>query len=196
MADSATSRELTRTRTGHRISTSARRLTLERGFDGFTVAELAAESGVSRRTLFNYFPSKLDAVLGTAACVSPADLVVFTGGGPYGDLVEDLGVLAKPLLEEKALDQEYLDLGRRVLCFSPRVAAAAHQRFEEFAGQFVTLILEREGEQFGAARARLLVALLVAIYDAALSTQLAEPGDRTLAEHYDHMLHTARQLLC
>ena len=37
---------------------------LEHGLDGFTMEQLAERVGVSRRTLFYYFPAKDDAVLG------------------------------------------------------------------------------------------------------------------------------------
>src|SRR5262245_7061502 len=50
--------------TARRITVCAQRLTDERGFDGFTMDDLAEAAGLSRRTLFNYFPSKADAVLG------------------------------------------------------------------------------------------------------------------------------------
>ena len=63
--------------TAHRITGCAQRLTLERGLDGFTMDDLAALAEVSRRTLFNYFPGKDDAVLGgppvlNAGCSRPS----------------------------------------------------------------------------------------------------------------------------
>jgi AcrR family transcriptional regulator len=39
-------------------------MTAAHGFTGFTVEQLCDEVGVSRRTFFNYFPSKEDAVVG------------------------------------------------------------------------------------------------------------------------------------
>lgn len=38
------------------------RLAIERGFAGFTIAELVADVGVSRRTFSNYFASKADCI--------------------------------------------------------------------------------------------------------------------------------------
>ncbi|WP_336660643.1 TetR/AcrR family transcriptional regulator [Leucobacter sp. USHLN153] len=46
------------------LSTLARTWTAERGLAGYTVEELCEAAGVSRRTFFNYFASKEDAVLG------------------------------------------------------------------------------------------------------------------------------------
>lgn len=39
-------------------------LALEHGVDAISVADIAAAAGVSRRTFFNYFPSKEDALVG------------------------------------------------------------------------------------------------------------------------------------
>lgn len=46
----------------------ARTFTNERGLGGFTLEELCEAAGISRRTFFNHFASKDDAVLGIAKC--------------------------------------------------------------------------------------------------------------------------------
>ena len=67
VSESATGlRELKKVETTRRITLCAQRLTDERGLDGFTMDDLAEAAEVSRRTLFNYFPGKVDAVLGAA----------------------------------------------------------------------------------------------------------------------------------
>lgn len=50
--------------TAAKLTTVSRRLTAAHGLNGFTIEELCDEVGVSRRTFFNYFPSKEDAVIG------------------------------------------------------------------------------------------------------------------------------------
>ncbi|WP_328314515.1 TetR/AcrR family transcriptional regulator [Streptomyces sp. NBC_00442] len=56
-------RELKRQRTYESVSDTAVALFLERGFDGVSVAEVAAAAGISKPTLFRYFPAKEDLVL-------------------------------------------------------------------------------------------------------------------------------------
>ncbi|RVX41789.1 TetR family transcriptional regulator [Nonomuraea polychroma] len=56
-------RELQRRRVHEAISAAAVALFLERGFDEVPVTEIAAAAGVSKPTLFKYFPAKEDLVL-------------------------------------------------------------------------------------------------------------------------------------
>ncbi len=51
-------RERKRRETERQIRTAARHLFIEHGYDAVNVEQVAAEANVSRRTVFNYFPSK------------------------------------------------------------------------------------------------------------------------------------------
>ena len=59
-----TLRERKMRETAARLTSACRRLTAERGLNGFTVEEVCEEVDISRRTFFNYFPTKEDAVIG------------------------------------------------------------------------------------------------------------------------------------
>lgn len=187
-------REWKKVETGHRITLAAQRLTDERGLDGFTMEDLADAAEVSRRTLFNYYPSKIDAVLGTAPELPDEVVDRFRQGGPHGDLLEDLAELARAALAVKRPDRESVELGRRVLASEPRLLAAAHQRFEAITLEFTDLVLEREGTGFDPNRARLLLRMLLAILDHALGL-LVDDDTRTLAEIFDEQLALTRELL-
>lgn len=56
-------RERKKQRMYQEVSDTAVRLFLEKGFDAVSVAEIAAAAGISKPTLFRYFPSKEDLVL-------------------------------------------------------------------------------------------------------------------------------------
>ena len=57
-------RELKKQKTASELTSATRRFTAERGINGFTIEEVCAEVNVSRRTFFNYFATKDDAVIG------------------------------------------------------------------------------------------------------------------------------------
>ena len=173
-----------RLETALRITVAAQRLTERHGLDGFTLEDLAEVVGVSRRTLFNHVPGKLDAVLGPVPVLDEASAADFVAGGPSGDLVEDVVVLARSLVDGSGLSRDDLERGRRLLLGEPRLIARAHQRFDELSAAFGDLVLEREGEAFGRERALLLVRVLVCAWDVALDRLLAggQHGTDTFAD--------------
>jgi AcrR family transcriptional regulator len=195
VTQSAEPRDVRRQTTAHRISGCAQRLADEHGLDGFTMEDLADAAAVSRRTLFNYFPGKVDAVLGPGLHLPPEALEVFRSGGPQHDLVEDLTVLARTMLSEDLADRDVVGLHRRLLRANPRLLASAQERFELVSEQLVGEILTREGPAFDAARARVAIRVLSALFDVALDAFLTDPRQRELADHFADSLRTARELL-
>ena len=181
--------------TEQRIHRCALVLTDEHGLDGWTMEELAGAADVSRRTLFNYFPGKTDAVLGGPPELPPDALAAFDAGGPTGRLVDDLAALASALLAGKDLDPELAALGRRIVHRTPRLLAVVHERFEQVMQELVEHILRREGAGYGEARARLLLRLLGALLDDALHQVQAAPAGPTVLERFDRNIALARDLL-
>ncbi len=195
MKQSAPLLESRKRTTSHRISACAQALADRHGIDGFTLEDLAEAAAVSRRTLFNYFPSKLDAVLGPAPTIPESLLVEFRRGGPHHDLVEDLAALAHTMLADEAVGREEVALHRRLLRTNPRLLASAHERFEALSEQLVAEILVREGPSFDTARARVAVRVLVALFEVSLDLFLADQRNHELADHFIDSLRTARELL-
>jgi len=127
------------------LTDTARRLTIERGFSGFTVDEVCAEAGVSRRTFFNYFASKENAVYGFTEIdprlVELEDEFVDASGELIDDFVTVIlrrWDLLDPLSDAPALFA--------VIEHEPRLLKGAFERLAENERRDVALILRREGD--------------------------------------------------
>ncbi|HJE77056.1 MAG TPA: TetR/AcrR family transcriptional regulator [Brevibacterium epidermidis] len=87
-------RERKKRERGQALRRAAIDLALEKGYHNVTVEDICERCGVSRRTFFNYYSSKEEALLGRADTVfdeedQPA-IEEFEAGGPHGRLVADL----------------------------------------------------------------------------------------------------------
>lgn len=194
MTDVATKWEARRVETTRRLQRCALELTRDKGFDGWTMGDLAAAADVSRRTVFNYFDGKADVVLGPVHELPDATVAGFVAGGPTGRLFDDLVHLGTEAVDEKRADLDVVRLRRDLLCRDPHVTAMAHERFEEIIADATDLIRQREGEHYDANRARLLVRLLVTIFDSVVERtgpDLARP----LSDLIDEAVADARALL-
>ncbi len=98
-------RERRRVETYASLTDHARTFTVARGLNGFTIEELCEAVGVSRRTFFNYFATKEDAVLGVKS-VDPLKpfAQAFLDSGPVA-LADGFGSSA-----ELSLDRALLEL--------------------------------------------------------------------------------------
>ena len=161
--------------TEERITRDAQRLTVEKGFDGFTMDELAAASGVSRRTLFNHFASKTDAVLGNSPSIPPERLERFRDGLPHGHLVRDLGQLIAEMIADSSPSREEVQRLPHLLR-EPRLMEAVQQRFIETAERMTSLAALR-GETLSHQQSRMLVLVFGAVAHEALERIAA--GDST-----------------
>jgi AcrR family transcriptional regulator len=193
MRNSATSgrRASQRQQTAKRINTCAQQLAEQEGLDGFSMDDLADAAGVSRRTLFNYFPGKDAAVLGDPLELDPELTERFVAGGPTGHLVDDMVALIEPALGSEGFNRDDVARGRRLLAAEPRLMAAAHERFAVIGAEVVELVAAREGADHDPARARIVIHVLAVLFDSALTAFISDPR-RELQELFDDAIRIAR----
>lgn len=182
-----------REETARRIMLSAQRLATEHGLDGFTMDELAEAAGVARRTLFNYYPSKVDAYLGPPIEVPAEAMAAFASGGPTGNLGADLEHLAREVLAIEQPTREEMVLHRRLFQI-PRLVEAVHDRFAELAVDLQEAVRARGGEQLDQEGALLLIRVLLVVFDTAIDASIA--GDDTpLPDLFSRHFGILRRLL-
>lgn len=173
----------------------AQQLADEHGLDGFTMEDLAERVGVSRRTLFNYFPGKDDAVLGGMPEVDAELEATFRAGGPTGNLIDDLAAIVRSVLDAKDWTRDELARARRVMLANPRLIARSHRRLEEAVEAFMAAARERDGSDFDAHRSKAAVAVMLAVFHVALEHYLSDVRRRDLSALFAETLQTTRELL-
>lgn len=176
-------REAKRRATAHALAQGAFDLAVERGLDGFTIDDVAARAGYSRRTFANHFSCKEEAVTGLAI-------------ERLKDGLESMPTLPEdtPLLDWlRALAQHQLSGGMLPLLRRLHALAEEHRALEPYLAD-VQLQIRRTAQDAVAARAgigmsRLSARILVgAAYGALMSVldgsvPLRFPGDPEPPSH-------------
>ncbi|GAA3289770.1 TetR/AcrR family transcriptional regulator [Arthrobacter citreus] len=160
-------RERKRIATKVAIITAARSLTAARGVNGFTVEELCEKVGISRRTFFNYFPAKEDAILGSPADEIPADLAAeFIAGGAVSapgslspSLLADFVDFAVALMERMAMSRGEMTALKNALAAEPRLLHKVMHGSHEAEEALAALLSAREGLSAGDPRIQAALAL-------------------------------------
>jgi AcrR family transcriptional regulator len=170
--------------TASQLTTLSRRLTAQRGLNGFTIEELCDEVGISRRTFFNYFPSKEEAVIGVdetqeAERYSEAFLVRGSRGWPA--VVDDLVELAVDHVRAAEFGlAEHADfiaaVGRE-----PRLLARIMDISRDREQQLTELVARRERTTTGDLRAAAAVQVVGTVLRSAGARILDPDDDRDLA---------------
>ena len=146
-------RERKKQQTRQLIAATARRLFVERGFDGVTVAEVAREADVAEKTVFNYFPTKEDLFYSRLEAFEEELLAAVRERAPGATvlsacrdyLLAQRGVLAKksPGGDDEATRQ--IQAITRVITESPALLARERQVFARYAESLAALIAEETG---------------------------------------------------
>lgn len=90
-------RERNRLETWNAVHEAASSIALDDGLAAATIDAIAARAGISRRTFFNYFPTKEDAILGTQPPVVGEDVVARFRASGDDLLVRTVDLLASVL---------------------------------------------------------------------------------------------------
>jgi AcrR family transcriptional regulator len=147
---------------------AALRLVAERGLDAVSVEDIAERADVSPRTFFNYFPSKLDAVVG----IDPAaaqDLVEAFSTRPAGETpVQALRTVARQQAEDMAEEPELWPLRLQVIEANPALLARLAAAFGESERIMSAAIARRAGTATDALYPTLLASAAASVMRSAL----------------------------
>ena len=186
-----------RAATTAQLTSVSRRLTAERGLSGFTIEQLCDEVGISRRTFFNYFPSKDEAVLGVDESEEVERLAVsFLALGSRGwpAVLEDLVVLAGTMSEQLGITltdhTEFIGALER----EPRLLARALGMNREREQQIGELVAAREGVPATDVRVRATITLFATLMRSSVES-LLEAGNADLRAALETSLAALRDVL-
>lgn len=166
MSESAslTRAELRKRDTASQLTAVTRRLTADLGLTGFTIEQVCDEVGISRRTFFNYFPSKIEAILGID---ETAELVVFLerfhalGSRGWPAVIDDLISLAGEVLSMTAFSPEEHWQVMRAIEREPKLLARFMGAGREREELLLAIVAEREGVAVDDPHARAAVEIVV-----------------------------------
>ncbi|GAB3112894.1 TetR family transcriptional regulator [Streptomyces calidiresistens] len=192
----------TRRRRTHRdIRRAARELALERGVAAVTVDEIAAAAGVSRRTFFNYFRSKEDALLEAPPALAPDAVERFVHADDLS-FGAALAELVRGHARDIIRDPDGIATSHRLVRENPELAGFLLEMFAEAERALIAVFerrLTRTGEDIDP---RLAAALTGCVMRVAVECRRAEatPGDAptdpdALVAEVDRVLEGLRAVL-
>ncbi|MFF1946301.1 TetR family transcriptional regulator [Rhodococcus qingshengii] len=183
--------------TARGLTRVARQLTTERGFSGFTIEEVCAEVGVSRRTFFNYFTSKEKAFFGISTTrYESRNVERFLAAGPRGAaaLVDDLVALALGRWEISGLTAEDIDILTPAFEREPRLIGRLLELASEEESHDIELVQRREGWAASDLRAAVAVQLVGTLARSSVEEFLRIETDQDLPELMRSRLGALREL--
>ena len=168
------------------IADAAVRLALDGGLEAATVDAVSEAANISRRTFFNYFSAKEDA-LALAPSVPVDEVVAFVSDAPAGEpAVRTMRALAKHVAESFTPTRDQAVLWRR----HPQLLARAQAgQDEQLFGALMAAVARREGrDPTDAYPSVLVVSTFAMVQWAVRASWLPEPArtiDDLLDEAFD-----------
>ncbi|RXZ71215.1 TetR family transcriptional regulator [Agromyces albus] len=191
-------RERSKRATADHLTAVTRRLTAERGLSGFTIDEVCDAVGVSRRTFFNYFPSKEAAALG----VDPeeetqrfADEFLARESDGWAKVIDDFVALIIEHFETAGIDASGHASLVAAIEREPRLLLRFIGMTRERDRQSVSLIASREGVAPNDLRAEAAVAVISTLTRSAAERYLDPANAREFAPILREQLSALRAVL-
>lgn len=161
-------RERKRAATRAAITAIARSRTAEHGLNGYTVEDVCEGAGISRRTFFNYFPTKEDAIVGHVDDDFPAGIVArFVAGGAGSaagtisdSMLSDLVQLSLDLSAQMSTSEEETRQLIGVIQREPQLMLRIIGASAEREAEFGRMLAAREGVPTDHPVVRMAVALM------------------------------------
>ncbi|TCL72257.1 TetR family transcriptional regulator [Rhizobium sp. BK251] len=169
-------RERKRRQTRERIQEAAISLFLERGFDGTTIEDITEAADVSKRSFFDYFPSKEEVVAAWQDSFAD-ELVEAVAARPAGEPITK--VIEEALISSVvsgAADPQNLALGQ-LIRQTPALRARDQLKYTKLERRLTEALWERVGEgEAERFRMGLLAAVVIAAMRAAGERWQEEPS--------------------
>lgn len=185
-------RERKRIETRLALETAALDLALEVGVANLTVEQIAERANVSRRTFFNYFASKEDALVGEAGERPNTDLLVPHEVDEAFDLLTTLRAAIHAFASVKGGSGTLLAKRMRVFATNPHLihdqVARASDSLETYASALSAMLAGRLGTEPSAttdSHARLLLMICAAVLHHATDSYLRSPETGSLSDAID-----------
>lgn len=202
MATTAGKTAQRRLRTRVELTAAARRLTAEHGLAGFTIEELCASVGISRRTFFNHFASKDDVVVGVALDDDDEALDGYSSSRrdprlpPLSTVFDDLGALVVERVENVGLTRGQAADFKAALDREPRLFGAMMRQGDEQRRRVVAAVASHEELDESDPRIDVAVTLLTGLVQRAFERFFSADGraDERFDAVLDAQLAIAREL--
>jgi AcrR family transcriptional regulator len=182
-----------------RMIVEARRATVELGLHGFTIEQLCETVGVSRRTFFNHFGSKDDAVLGIELNADVEAIDAYAAGGIVPGDLDPLGSIIALAIDQFSrvgfvrADEAMM---RRVFEREPALVARFLSATDVQLARVTVAVRHRFGwDDPGDRRARLVTETAAALLKVTAETYFDDTFDEATGPTFDALLTENLRLL-
>lgn len=166
------------------------------GLDAVTVEMICEQVGVSPRTFFNYFASKVDAVLGIQETpLSSGSAEVFAAGGPTGNLLDDCAAVVGDMLDSSPVDLDRMALVMELSQREPALLVRQIAWFEERTTELAVLAARRTGAAHPGATEKMISSLLILLVRSTLTRWELDGSVGEPSSHLPHVTAELRTLL-